>query len=90
MRADLPFLALFRAPEGGVACAIHLEIVDAPGAWGIILADVVQHLTSAYAEKGMSASHVRANIMHYMVAELATPSDKAEKVEGSWPPACEE
>jgi len=75
---DLPLLlALARDPEtGGVVVMLDPTSFAHPGAWGIVIADLVQHVANAYAQDGMAAAPVLAEIRRIVLAELDAPTDK--------------
>jgi hypothetical protein len=78
-----PCLVLFNGPDG-LVCMLNNNEFDAPGIWGIVLADVVQHLVNAYAREGMSGPAVRQEIVKLLMAELDKPTAKAKRVEEDW------
>lgn len=64
----------------------NLTVVDSnayphPGTWGIVLADCVQHIVNSYVGQGLSGQAVRDDVLHYLMAELEKPTDKAVMVE---------
>jgi hypothetical protein len=69
--------------ERGLHCTMnvglwHAEGRDEPGAWGILLADVVRHLASAIEnQRGVDAADVIADIVDSFNEELADPTSKA-------------
>jgi hypothetical protein len=77
--SDLPLLlAMARDPEtGGVVVMLDPTSFEHPGAWGIVIADLVQHVANAYAQDGMAAAPVLAQIRSVVLAELESPTDKA-------------
>jgi len=72
-----PILAVSRDKEGGLVCMLDLEAFETPGIWGIAVADIVKHLVNAYVAKGYAFQPVHAEIVHFLMAELENPSDKA-------------
>jgi hypothetical protein len=76
---DLPLLlALARDPETeGVVVMLDPTSFEHPGAWGIVIADLVQHVANAYAQDGLAAAPVLAEIRRIVLAELDAPTDKA-------------
>ena len=79
-----PFLLAFNNPEQGLVVMVDNNEFDSPGIWGIVLADIVQHLVNAYTKDGMSGQAARAEIITYLQMELSAPTDKAERVAGEW------
>ena len=79
-----PFLVAFNNPEQGLVVMVNNNEFDSPGIWGIVLADIVQHLVNAYVRDGMSGPEVREEIEMYLRMELEAPTDKAQRVDGEW------
>lgn len=79
-----PCLVLFNDPAKGLVCMLNNNEFETPGVWGIVLADVVQHVVNAYVKDGMSAREVRADVIQMLTAELDRPTAKAERVEPEW------
>lgn len=78
-----PCLVLFNGPDG-LVCMLNNNEFDTPGIWGIVLADVVQHLVNAYTRDGMSGPAVRQDIVTLLMTELEKPTAKAQRVEADW------
>lgn len=81
-----PFLALFIDPSGGTVCAVQLSAVENPGAWGIVLGDIIQHIVNAYTRRGHHPDRIRAEVLQTLALELAHPSEKAVGQEMEWTP----
>ena len=79
-----PFLLAFNNPEQGLVVMVNNNEFDSPGIWGIVLADIVQHLVNAYTTDGMSGQAAREEIVTYLQMELNAPTDKAHRVDGEW------
>lgn len=79
-----PCLVLFNDPDKGLVCMVDNNEFETPAIWGIVVADVVQHIVNAYVKDGMAAREVRNDIIHMLMAELNTPTSKAERVEPEW------
>lgn len=79
-----PCLVLFNDPEQGLVCMINNNEFETPGIWGIVLADVVQHLVNAYVKDGLGGREVRADIIQMLTAELDAPTAKAQRIEPDW------
>ena len=79
-----PFLVAFNNPEQGLVVMVNNNEFDSPGIWGIVLADIVQHLVNAYTKDGMSGQAARDEIITYLQMELNAPTDKAHRVDGEW------
>ena len=79
-----PFLVAFNNPEQGLVVMVDNNEFDSPGIWGIVLADIVQHLVNAYTKDGMSGQAARAEIITYLQMELNAPTDKAQRLDGEW------
>ncbi len=74
-----PCLVAYNNPEEGLVVMLDNNEFDTPGIWGIVLADIVQHLVNAYVKDGMSGREVRADIVQMLTAELNAPTAKAER-----------
>ena len=79
-----PFLAAFRNPEGEMVVMIDNNEFETPGIWGIVIADIVQHVVNAYVRDGMGGHEVRESILETLISELESPSDKARAMDGEW------
>ena len=79
-----PFLVAFNNPAQGLVVMVDNNEFDSPGIWGLVLADVVQHLVNAYTKEGMSGQAARAEIITYLQMELNAPTDKAQRLDGEW------
>ena len=79
-----PFLAAFRNPEGSVVVMVDNNEFETPGIWGIVIADIVQHVVNAYVRDGMGGHEVRESILDTLISELQSPSDKARALDGEW------
>jgi hypothetical protein len=79
-----PFLAAFRNPDGDMVVMVDNNEFDAPGIWGIVVADIVQHVVNAYVRDGMSGREVRESILEMLISELENPSEKAQGLDGNW------
>lgn len=78
-----PCLVAFNNPDEGLVVMVDNNEFDTPAIWGIVLADIVQHLVNAYVKDGMSGREVRADIVQMLFTELETPTAKAERKEAS-------
>jgi len=74
-----PCLMVYNHPENGLVVMLDNNEFETPAIWGIVLADVVQHLVNAYVKDGMSGREVRADIVQMLNAELNMPTSKAER-----------
>lgn len=74
-----PCLVAYNHPERGLVVMLDNNEFETPAIWGIVLADIVQHLVNAYIKDGMSGRDVRADIIEMLQAELSTPTSKAER-----------
>lgn len=79
-----PCLVLFNDPDKGLVCMLNNNEFETPGIWGIVLADVVQHIVNAYVKDGMGGREVRADIIQMLTSELSAPTAKAQRVEPEW------
>jgi len=79
-----PCLVAYNNPEEGLVVMLDNNEFDTPGIWGIVLADIVQHLVNAYVKDGMSGREVRADIVQMLTAELNAPTAKAERKDASF------
>jgi len=74
-----PFLALYRHDDGMI-CTFNAAEFEDPGPWGIVLADVIQHITNGYAGRGFPREVVRAYILSVLDRELSSPTSEAQVV----------
>ena len=81
-----PCLVLFNDPDAGLVCMLNNNEFETPGIWGIVLADLVQHVVNAYQKDGMSGPAVRRDIIEFLLAELDAPTAKAVSVD----PECDD
>jgi len=72
-----PILAVSQDKEGSLVCMLDIAAFETPGIWGIVVSDIVKHLVNAYTGKGYAYRAVHEEIVHFLMAELANPSDKA-------------
>ena len=79
-----PCLVAYNNPEEGLVVMVDNNAFDAPGLWGIVVADIVQHIINAYVKDGMAASAVRSEVIHFLLAELQKPTAKAQRVDAEW------
>jgi hypothetical protein len=74
---DMLLMAVARDKEIAVAiCPSY----DDPRAFGIILADMVEHIVSAYEEKDFDPQEVRDAVMDVLLTELAEPRRESKLV----------
>lgn len=62
----------------GVIVALDNTAFESPGAWGIVIADLVAHVANAYQQDGYSGLAVLEDVRRIVLAELAAPTDKPE------------
>lgn len=62
----------------GVIVAIDNGAFQTPGAWGVVIADLVAHVANAYQQDGYSGRAVLEEVRRVVLAELAAPTDKPE------------
>ena len=79
-----PCLVVFNNPEKGLVVMVDNNEFDTPAIWGIVVADIVQHLVNAYVKDGMSARETRQDILTMFMAEVQKPTAKAERLDGEW------
>lgn len=63
-----------RTAEGDTAVGVDLSAFEYPGAWGILLADVLRQLTHAYGAEGEDPEEIRAEILKFFNAEMESPT----------------
>ena len=66
------------ADSPGVIVALDNTVFERPGAWGIVIADLVAHVANAYQQDGYSGRAVLEEVRRIVLAELAAPTDKPE------------
>jgi uncharacterized protein DUF5076 len=65
------------AAHGQQHVTIQTGLWPDPGSWGIMLADLVMHITNAYVQEGSSdAGVVTSRILEAFNAEIEWPTDK--------------
>lgn len=69
-------MVLRRAESEGLLTAMDTTAFDNPGAWGVIIADLVQHVANAYAQDGMHAGTVHDLVRGVVLKELDAPTEK--------------
>ena len=79
-----PCLVAYNDPESGLVVMVDNNAFEAPGLWGIVVADIVQHIINAYVKDGMAATAVRSEVIHFLIAELEKPTAKAKRVDPEW------
>lgn len=67
-------LRVWAAPDSPQQLTLRTTWKD-PGAWGLLLADVVRHAAQAYERDGHDESEVRGRIREAFDAEWASPTD---------------
>ena len=55
--------------------ALSSRLWDDPGAWGIMLVNIANHVANAYASKGFDRNEAIGRIKAAMDAEWAAPTD---------------
>ena len=64
------------AAHGQQHVSIRVGVWPDPGAWGVMLADLVGHIANAYVQEGSSdAGVVTARILEMFNAEVERPTD---------------
>lgn len=72
-----PVLVVLRRPDSeGFLTAVDTSAFDGPGAWGIIIADLVQHVANAYAQDGLHGGAVQQIVRSVVLQELNAPTEK--------------
>jgi hypothetical protein len=79
-----PCLVVYNNPEEGLVVMLDNNEFDTPAIWGIVVADIVQHLVNAYVKDGMSARETREEILSMFLAEVQKPTAKAHRVDAEW------
>ena len=79
-----PCLVVFNNPEEGLVVMVDNNEFETPGIWGIVTADIVQHIANAYARDGMSGLAARQEIIHHLMVELDKPTARANMVDPEW------
>lgn len=65
---------------GNVVVALDIHAFSMPGVWGIVLADLVQHVANAYAQDGMVGSAVLREVREVVLREFERPTDKPQSL----------
>ena len=79
-----PCLVVFNNPEEGLVVMLDNKEFETPGIWGIVVADIVQHIANAYAADGMAGTAARQEIIHHLMVELDKPTARANMVDAAW------
>ena len=79
-----PCLVAYNNPEKGLVVMLNNNEFETPGIWGIVLADVLQHLVNAYVKDGMAARETREEILSMFLTEAKRPTARAERMEPEW------
>jgi len=80
-QVDAPFLAAYKGEHGEVYVALDLGAFSCVTSWGLVIADLVQHVAKAAAENGSDEQLVRTMLIQTVTNEMTSPTDKAEVVE---------
>jgi hypothetical protein len=70
-----PYLMLWLDEEGKGCCMLDVETFSEPGIWGVVLADVVEHVSNAYSQRGMDRDAVRDAVIQLFTMEVDQPTD---------------
>ena len=75
---DNPFLVAWRTEDSGMVVNINPEKIESPNTAGIILVDLMRHMSRALAQTGKAVSedHARAEMLAMFLAELQNPTDE--------------
>ena len=79
-----PCLVAYNNPDEGLVVMLDNNEFETPGIWGIVLADVLQHLVNAYIKDGMSPRETREEILSMFLAEVQRPTSRAESADAEW------
>ena len=70
-----PYLMLWLDDDGKACCMLDVETFSEPGIWGVVLADVVEHVSNAYSQRGMDRDAVRDAVIQLFTMEVDQPTD---------------
>lgn len=73
-----PVLAVHRRGDGDIVVGIDIEAFDAPSLWGMVLADIVKNIATAYEQEGISGRAVYDAVRDALYEELEVPTAKAQ------------
>ena len=71
-----PVMIVLRREEGGLLIAMDTSAFEDPAAWGVVIADLVQHVANAYAQDGLHGGAVQESIRTVVLKELDAPTEK--------------
>jgi hypothetical protein len=71
-----PIMVVLSREEGGLLIAMDISAFGDPAAWGIVIADLVQHVANAYAQEGLHGPSVQASVREIVLRELDAPTEK--------------
>ncbi len=66
--------------EGDTAVGVDIAAFERPGAWGILLADVLRQLVNAYAAEGEDPETAHAEILAFFNAEVESPTGEIHQI----------
>ena len=75
----LPVLVVKKDGDSpGLVVALDNGAFQSPAAWGVVIADLVQHVANAYQQDGYAGRAVLEEVRKVVLAELERPTDKLE------------
>jgi len=74
-----PVLIAAQDEEGSLLVQIA-PVFDDPGVWGVILADLAQHVANAYGERGHPPASTLRKIQQVAMMEFNNPTAQAHQV----------
>jgi hypothetical protein len=70
-----PVLIVSEMEDGNVEVRIDKSPYPDPGVWGVIIADLVEHVANAYAHDGFDRKQALAEIRTIVLKEMVNPTD---------------
>lgn len=70
-----PVLIVSEMDGGSVEVRIDTSSYPDPGVWGVIIADLVEHVANAYAHSGHDRKQVLTEVRTIVLKEMVNPTD---------------
>jgi len=71
-----PVLICCTMDDGNMQVLVENGTYSEPGAWGVVLADVIHHVANAYGQDGLDRDKVYAEIRNILVQEITKPTSE--------------
>ena len=71
-----PVLIACQREDDSIEVTLDVTSYGEPGVWGILIADLVEHVASAYEQNGWNREQVLSAVRTLVLKEMAHPTDK--------------